>query len=82
MCPVCHIANVNSGVHLVTLVQACLLQQMQLHLKLGSNSCMSLGKGGTHTKSLMGPHKKSHYTVLDPGILGGQFINEESACPP
>jgi hypothetical protein len=59
MCPVCHIANVNSGVHLVTLVQACLLQQMQLHLKLGSNSCMSLGKGGTHINpfSASPPHR-------------------------
>lgn len=41
---------------------------------------MSVGIGGTHTKSLMGPHKKPQHCVRSRD-LGGQFINKESACP-
>lgn len=41
---------------------------------------MFLGKGGTHTKSLVGPHKKPLHCIRSRD-LGGQFLNEESACP-
>jgi len=41
---------------------------------------MSLGKGGIHTKSFIGPHKKPLHCIR-PRDLVGQFFNEESACP-